>query len=75
MTQHLAVKGLTTIYTYASAASGVEAVPFSALTDNIVMLGMELDKDPRRTIRIVKARGVDHDLATRELKITSDGIG
>ena len=50
-------------------------MPFSALTDNIVMLGMELDKDPRRTIRIVKARGVDHDLATRELKITSDGIG
>ncbi len=46
----------------------------SAIADNIIHLSILPGEQPRRSIRIVKARGVAHDLATRDFSIASSGV-
>jgi circadian clock protein KaiC len=75
--QHLASEGVTTALT-------LEGQPrqhplqgdlrIFSLVDSIIELGIELDPDPRRFIRVVKARGINHDLAIRDMAIDAGGI-
>lgn len=46
----------------------------SYMSDNVVLLGMDLQADLRRTIRVVKSRGTAHDGRERPLAITAQGL-
>jgi circadian clock protein KaiC len=73
--QHFAVDGVTSLFTYEAPDVGLpSAIRVSTLADNILLLGIDLGKEVRRTIRIVKARATAHDLQARELKISSKGV-
>ncbi len=76
LAQHFAVKGVTSLFPYETIGGElVTESRMSALADNILMLGIELQAGKaRRTLRVVKARGVDHDLDVHQLQITSHGI-
>ena len=76
LTQHFAARGVT-------AMLALEAEPqdrFSQgnevefMSDNIVLLSMELGTELRRTIRITKSRGSAHDGRGHVLQITGGGI-
>jgi circadian clock protein KaiC len=75
LSQHFSVRGVTGLFAYERAGreQGLDA-RLSALADNIIQLDVELDGKARRTIRIVKARGVEHRLDKHELCITRDGV-
>lgn len=73
--QHFAVWGVTSILSYETLNNGEVESRLSRLADNIILLGIHLDaRRGRRTIRIVKARGIEHDLDERDLRITSHGV-
>jgi circadian clock protein KaiC len=72
--QHFAVKGVTSVLTFeASAALSELDSRMSAISDNIIHLAIHAGAQPRRSLRVVKARGVGHDLATREFVIDASG--
>ena len=73
--QHFAVWGVTSIFTYETSNTGDVEARLSPLADNIVLLGIHLDeRRGRRTVRIVKARGIEHDLDEHDLRITARGV-
>lgn len=80
LTQHLAVRGITSIFTFESvggqAITGgqLNAGPISYMADNLLLLDMRGEENMRRTIRVLKARGTSHDERTRDIKIGPDGI-
>ncbi len=75
LAQHLAVAGVTSLFPYETTTSGDVEKRLSALADNILLLCFDLEEGRgRRTIRVVKARGIEHDLDARELRITSRGV-
>ncbi len=75
LTQHFAVSGVTSLFTYETTTTGDVEKRLSALADNILLLGVEVAKRrARRTIRIVKARGIKHDLDVEDLRITGKGV-
>lgn len=75
LVQHFVVSGVTSVLTYETYMNTSIDARFSAIADNIVVLGMEVDGvSARRTIRIAKARGLAHDLSVREMAITGHGI-
>lgn len=75
LTQHLAVEGVSGLFTYETVETTAIERRLSALADNIILLGMELSaRRGARTLRIVKARGIPHDLDVHELKITGKGV-
>lgn len=48
---------------------------YSTLSDAMIALDVDLKRDPpRRTLRVVKARGIDHDLARHPMAIEAGGI-
>jgi circadian clock protein KaiC len=72
--QHFAVKGVTSILTFEATAAMTELdAKMSAVSDNIINLAMHPGELPRRSLRIVKARGVGHDLATRDFFVEATG--
>jgi circadian clock protein KaiC len=72
--QHFAVKGVTSILTFeATAALSELDAKMSAISDNIINLAIHPGEQPRRSLRIVKARGVGHDLATRDYFVEASG--
>jgi circadian clock protein KaiC len=73
--QHFAVEGVTSLLTY-EATPGTSDLEgrMSAIADNIIQLAFDPGATPRRSIRIVKARGVAHDLATRHFRIDPSGV-
>ena len=72
--QHFAVKGVTSVLTFeASAALSELDSRMSAISDNIIHLAIHAGAQPRRSLRVVKARGVGHDLATRDFVIDASG--
>lgn len=76
LTQHFAVSGVTSMFPYESTPRGdiMALTRLSALADNILLLGLDLEEGRgRRTIRVVKARGIKHDLDQHQLRITSKG--
>jgi circadian clock protein KaiC len=73
--QHFAVGGVTSIFPYETAASGEVDARLSPLADNVLLLGLHLAEGRgRRSIRVIKARGIEHDLDERELCITRQGV-
>ena len=72
--QHFAVKGVTSILTFEATAAMTELdAKMSAVSDNIMNLAMHPGEYPRRSLRIVKARGDGHDLATRDFFVEAAG--
>lgn len=79
LTQHLAVNGVTSIFTFESVGQGVtggdlNAGPISYMADNLLLLDMRGEETTRRTIRVLKTRGSSHDPNVREFAIGADGI-
>ncbi len=75
LSQHFAVQGVSSIFTYETTVTGEVERRLSALADNIVLLGLELEeRRGRRTLRVMKARGIGHDLDVHELRITAKGV-
>ena len=79
LTQYLVSRGVTAmilmetpgIYAEQRAAFGVEV---SQLSDNVLLLGMELEHDLRRTVRIIKSRGSAHEGRRLDLTISARGV-
>jgi circadian clock protein KaiC len=53
---------------------GLDEPRLSSISDAIIRLGIELTDPPRRTLRVVKARGIEHDLAAQEMVIERTGL-
>jgi circadian clock protein KaiC len=78
--QHLAVQGVTSVLTYETSGGTTDSGPgsalggrFSYMSDNIVLLTLEVKEKVKRTLAILKARGCAHDLGVHELEIASTG--
>jgi circadian clock protein KaiC len=80
LTQHLAVRGITSVLTledvarYGDPSPSAVPGPISYLADNLIALGMDGGDTMRRTLRVLKARNSAHDTAVREIQIGPDGI-
>jgi circadian clock protein KaiC len=77
--QHLAVRGISSVFTYESVGQSVsggqfDAGPISYMADNLLLLDMRGEEATRRTFRVLKARGSAHDLNVRPIAIGPDGI-
>jgi circadian clock protein KaiC len=77
--QHLAVNGVTSIFTFEGPAQSftggeLNAGPISYMADNLILLDMRGEEATRRTIRVLKARGTAHDASVRPFVIAADGI-
>lgn len=76
LAQHFAVRGVTAMFNYETAHGlGELQTRLSALSDTIIAVGMPIrDGTTRRTLRVVKARGIAHDLDEHALTISAAGI-
>lgn len=75
LSQHFAVSGATSFFPYETRSDGAHETRLSALADNVLLLGVEIEKGQgRRTMRVVKARGIEHDLDVKQLRITAKGV-
>ncbi len=74
LVQHFTVQRATSMLTMETDALHTLDGQISALSDTIIRLSVETGERTRRMVRIVKARGTDHDLEAREMKITGQGI-
>lgn len=77
--QHFAARGVTSILTLESTegftgTSSLYDQRFSYMSDNLIYLAWGSDKVDRRTMRIVKMRGSEHEYATREFEIDAHGV-
>lgn len=74
LAQHFAVRGVTCVMTHESRHTEVES-RLSALADAIVVLDIDFrEREARRSLRIVKARGIAHDLRAAEMVIGPGGL-
>ena len=78
LVQHFAISGVTSFLNFETMGGGdgtIGAVGgrFSYMSDNIVLLAMEMNEIMTRTVRIVKSRGTAQDLATHRFTIGSEG--
>jgi circadian clock protein KaiC len=76
--QHFAVRGVTTLLTLESGEGFTgTATPqdqrFSYMSDNLIYLAWSTPNVGRRTIRVVKMRGSEHEREPREFEIATDG--
>jgi circadian clock protein KaiC len=77
LTQYVAARGVTALFTLETLGShhpGSTGKEISPMSDNLVLLGMELDDDMTRTIRVIKSRGSGHDGRRHRLRITDQGV-
>ena len=79
LTQRLSRRGITTLMTVESApVFGLAQLPgtaLSSLSDNIVLLGYQLDGGQvQRVIHVLKSRASNHDPAIRRLTISDSGV-
>ncbi|HEX6558903.1 MAG TPA: ATPase domain-containing protein, partial [Longimicrobiales bacterium] len=77
--QHMTAEGVTSMFTLETPDSSPESITsglrLSYMSDNIIELRLRGDEEaPRRQLRILKARGTDHDLAAHEMVIGSNGL-
>jgi hypothetical protein len=56
------------------ASAGMDDVRFGSLFDSLLELGVRMGEDPVRTLRVVKARGIAHDLRVHRMTIGEGGI-
>lgn len=80
LSQHFAVNGVTALMLFETARPGITGTyginaPFSHLSDNIVLLEVDIaDEVTRRKLRVIKTRGSTHDPHVREIAISSGGV-
>ncbi|MEZ4241344.1 MAG: ATPase domain-containing protein [Myxococcota bacterium] len=77
LSQHFSSAGINTLMTLELTAQGGlrnEDARYSALCDTFLVLDVELQPTPTRTLRIVKARGTPHPLEPHAFAITGNGI-
>ena len=77
LAQHFVVRGISTIMTadLSRASESKFNEKLSAISDAIFQVDVGHQGDVgRRTVQIVKARNISHDLNRRELTITSSGL-
>jgi circadian clock protein KaiC len=81
LTQHFARIDVSSLLTFESPLGPGSRtrylsndLQFSAVTDCIVLLGLEARDRLRRTACVLKARNSSHDLAIREMEITAKGL-
>ncbi len=76
--QHLAVRNITGLLTYESSAGDGGVLTgqtrISSMSDNVLLLGIEVGDQARRTLRVLKERASPHDQQVHELVIGSDGV-
>jgi circadian clock protein KaiC len=74
LAQHFAVRGVTGILTQEAKHPEIES-RLSAIADAIIVLDIDHEATrARRSLRIVKARGIAHDLRDADLEISADGV-
>ena len=76
LAQHFAVEAVTSIFTYETVGPNIfTETRMSALADNIILLSIQFEgRRAQRTLRVVKARGIAHDLNEHDLTITGRGV-
>lgn len=78
LTQHFAARDVTSMLLVETAGlftgQGVTGYQVSYMSDNIILLGMELGDELTRTLRVIKSRGSRHDGARRRLRITDSAM-
>jgi circadian clock protein KaiC len=80
LSQHFAVHGVTAMLMFETARPGITGgytidAPFSHLSDNILLLEVNLEEErTRRKLRVIKTRGSVHDARVRDVEITGDGV-
>jgi circadian clock protein KaiC len=73
LAQHFAARDVLALFTYEQGA-GESELRLSALADNIIQLDVEVGETTRRTLRVVKARGLAHKLDKAEVRIGKAGV-
>lgn len=71
--QHLIVNGVTSFLTLEREPRREMDGYISSISDAVIELGLDMGDPPRRTIRVVKARGAAHDLRRHELVLGMGG--
>ncbi|HKE14152.1 MAG TPA: ATPase domain-containing protein, partial [Kofleriaceae bacterium] len=78
LTQAVAARNLTAVFTLETVDVQAHAIgtgkEISPMSDNLLQLGMQLDDDLKRTIRVVKSRGSAHDGRRYVLRISGRGL-
>lgn len=77
LVQHFSVLRVASVMTLETTSLGSNPLEgqLSALCDAILHLQVERHEErARRTVEVLKARGTDHDLNVRELRITAKGV-
>lgn len=76
LSQHFSVKGVTSLFPYETTSMAHDTeTRMSALADNILLLGVSMEAGRgRRTLRVVKARGLQHDLDEHDVRISAKGV-
>jgi circadian clock protein KaiC len=76
--QWFAVENVTCMLTYEMSnlfeVHGVSDEQISNMSDNVLLLRFQPGPELRRTLRIIKTRGSDHDNREREVRITAEGV-
>jgi circadian clock protein KaiC len=78
--QSLATRDITIMLVFETIGNGLdggmptESIRYSNMADNLILLSSVTAPDYSRAIRILKARGSEHDLAARRFDITGSGI-
>jgi circadian clock protein KaiC len=77
--KHFAARRVTTLFTLEQTGlpdMGPRSARarFDSMTDAIIELGVQLEGGARRTLRVVKARGISHDLNAHDIEIHDHGI-
>jgi circadian clock protein KaiC len=78
LTQALAIRNITSMLLVETAGplqeSAITGFEVSYMSDNILLLEMNLGEDLTRTIRLIKSRGSAHDGRLHGLKVSAQGV-
>ncbi|MDX6443301.1 MAG: circadian clock protein KaiC [Blastocatellia bacterium] len=76
--QWFAAENVTCLLTYEMShlfeVHGISDEQISNMSDNVVLLRFQPGPELKRTLRIIKTRGSDHDHYEHEIRITSQGL-
>jgi circadian clock protein KaiC len=74
LVQHFAVNEVTSLLTFESGTGGADMQErFSYMADNVLQLGLGGAERTRRTLRVIKTRNSEHDMAVHDLEIRPGG--
>ncbi len=76
--QWFAVENVTCMLTYEMSnlfeVHGISDEQISNMSDNVVLLRFQPGPELKRTLRIIKTRGSEHDNREHEIRITAEGV-